>query len=168
MKIVKCPSCSRSLQFDETKINPSVSVIKCPVCKAAIQIKEDSRTEIPLFSNKMNTGMLVVQKNEETSLQTFFLKEGMNGVGRKATTSEANIQVATEDRFFSRHHFRIDVKKKANGETAHIISNWQNTNKTKINGYVIEQDEEIILKQNDLIEAGSISIKFIIMSEENR
>jgi uncharacterized protein YbaR (Trm112 family) len=165
MKIAKCPTCNKSLQYDELKINPGLTFIKCPICKSPVRIKEESETELNTDKGNLKIGMLIVQESEQAKLQTFPLKEGINTIGRKASSSLSSIQVKTTDRYLSRHHFKIEVLTKSNGAVVHVMSNWQNANSTRINQEIVDSDDKLVLKHGDLIETGCTRIKFILLSE---
>ncbi|MDR0844499.1 MAG: FHA domain-containing protein [Tannerella sp.] len=165
---VKCPHCKVGLKVDETKIPEGISSFKCPKCKQEISVsllekkrEQHSETEtIVLQPLKKECGKLMVLRNADTPEQIFCLLEGISIVGRKASVSEANICIETEDKLMSRSHIRIEVKKNAQGGVIHLLSDNQSKNRTLYNGNYMEKGEIMILKDNDEIVIGHTVLRF--------
>ena len=166
---VKCPHCRVGLKVDEKKVPKGISSFKCPKCKqdipvSSLEVKREQRageTNTVIFQpSKTGGGKLTVFENSQTSEQIFHLREGHYVVGRKASVSNANIRIETADKLVSRNHFRIDVKKDAQGGLIHCLSDNQSKNRTMYNGKYLEESEEVVLQDNDEIRIGQTMIRF--------
>ena len=60
--------------------------------------------------------------------QKYPLGFGNNVIGRKATTSQATVQIATDDRYMSRQHLAIQVNKVPTDKVRVVVSNYHNKN----------------------------------------
>jgi len=168
---VKCPHCKVGLKVDEQKIPKGITSFKCPKCKHEIsvsqlrELQEERRASgsdtIIIQSSKKGEGRLIVLPNVHTPEQTFPLQEeGLYVVGRKASTSNANICIDTQDKSMSRTHIQIEVKKTAQGNKMHSLSDNCSKNHTKYNGRYLDEGEVIVLKNNDEIVIGDTVLRF--------
>lgn len=99
-------------------------------------------------------GMLVDNKGA-----SYQLCSGINTIGRKATSSSASVQIATDDRTMSRSHTIIEVRN-AGGQTIHILRNGANKNPSYLNGSLIGQQDQFILNNGDHIKMGNTELIF--------
>ena len=99
-------------------------------------------------------GMLVDNKGA-----SYQLCSGINTIGRKATSSSASVQIATDDRTMSRSHAIIEVRN-AGGQILHILRNGANKNPSYLNGSVIGQKDQLILNNGDRIKMGNTELRF--------
>ena len=90
----------------------------------------------------------------------YFLSNGRNIVGRKGKTSQATVQIDVDDRYMSRQHCCITVVPQADGRLRAQVSNYNNKNKTAINGRVLEQNDHIWLPNVCDITMGHTTMKF--------
>lgn len=93
--------------------------------------------------------------------RTYQLRSGINTIGRKAASSPAFVQIATDDRTMSRSHAVIDVSH-AGGKTIHILRNGANKNPSYLNGSLIGQQDQLILNNGDRIKMGNTEMTFKI------
>lgn len=93
--------------------------------------------------------------------RTYQLRLGINTIGRKAASSPASVQIATDDRTISRSHAVIDVSH-AGGKTIHILRNGANKNPSFLNGSLIGQQDQLILNNGDRIKMGNTEMTFKI------
>ena len=82
--------------------------------------------------------------------RTYQLRLGINTIGRKAASSPASVQIATDDRTMSRSHAVIDVSH-AGGKTPSFL-----------NGSLIGQQDQLILNNGDRIKMGNTEMTFKI------
>ena len=94
--------------------------------------------------------------------RSYPLSIGRNIVGRSGETSKATVQLASEDRYMSRQHCCIDVKRHLNGQIMAVLSNYQNKNVIKINGYKIKQGDSVQLSDGNSILMGHTIVTFKI------
>ena len=90
----------------------------------------------------------------------YFLSNGRNIVGRRGETSQATVQIDVDDRYMSRQHCCITVVPQADGRLRAQVSNYNNKNKTAINGRVLEQNDHIWLPNVCDITMGHTTMKF--------
>lgn len=93
--------------------------------------------------------------------RTYQLRSGINAIGRKAASSPASVQIATDDRTMSRSHTVIEVSH-AGGKTIHILRNGANKNPSFLNGSLIGQHDQLILNNGDRIKMGNTEMTFKI------
>jgi pSer/pThr/pTyr-binding forkhead associated (FHA) protein len=93
--------------------------------------------------------------------QYYTLRMGSNVVGRKANSSEANIQIVTTDMFMSRQHALIKMTKVANGSMKALISNFQNKHVTYVNGMELVENDEVLLINGAQIKMGKTIVEYI-------
>ena len=93
--------------------------------------------------------------------RTYQLRSGINTIGRKAASSPASVQIATDDRTMSRSHAVIE-ESHAGGKTIHILRNGANKNPSFLNGSLIGQQDQLILNNGDRIKMGNTEMTFKI------
>lgn len=93
--------------------------------------------------------------------RTYQLRSGINTIGRKAASSPASVQIATDDRTMSRSHAVIEVSH-AGGKTIHILRNGANKNPSFLNGSLIGPHDQLILNNGDRIKMGNTEMTFKI------
>ncbi len=93
--------------------------------------------------------------------RSYALRSGINTIGRKASSSSASVQIATDDRTMSRSHAIIEVNN-AGGKTIHILRNGANKNPSYMNGSLIGQQDQLILNNGDRIKMGNTELIFKI------
>ena len=166
---VKCPHCQVGLKVDEQKIPKGIDTFKCPKCKHEIPLSsldkkqdtsKESTTTVIFQPSKAEGGKLTVLPYNNTKEQIFHLREGHFIVGRKASVSDANIRIETDDKMMSRNHARIDVKKDALGGIIHCLSDYKSKNRTQHNGIFLDESEEVVLRDNDEIKIGNTLLRF--------
>jgi hypothetical protein len=96
MKYFKCGKCQKSYKIDETRLTNSKITVKCTECGAG---------------NVLRFGAILVVQTK-SGVKQFELKMGVNPLGRKSDSSDANIQL--EDQFVSRRHAEIHLEERDN------------------------------------------------------
>ena len=166
---VKCPHCGVGLKVDEQKIPKGITSFKCPKCKhdipvSILELNRDNSTPesntVVLHPLKKKEGVLVVLSGEGTEEQKISLREGVYIIGRKASSSKADICIETDDKLMSRSHLRVEVKADAKGGLIHTISDNHSKNRTMYNDKYLEAGEVIVLKNNDEIMIGRTILRF--------
>lgn len=94
-------------------------------------------------------------------VRTYQLRSGINTIGRKAASSPASVQIATDDRTMSRSHAVIEVSN-AGEKTIHILRNGANKNPSYLNGTVLGPQDQLILNNGDRIKMGNTEMTFKI------
>ncbi|MBQ8487639.1 MAG: FHA domain-containing protein [Prevotella sp.] len=161
-----CPKCKTSLNVSNINNEP-FRLIACPQCQTQLRIKfnvqppaapppapahDESETVIGTARKLSATYAL------ECEGRTYQLADGVNTVGRQATTSRASLQIATGDQKMSRHHAQIQLQRLANNTVKLKISNWQNKNGTWVNGMQLADGEILFIEPGDNIRMGSTEL----------
>lgn len=177
---IKCPNCGAVLTIKKTPGLETKS-IPCPVCKKTSkyieykvpkkQYNSQNEDDTTTIGDETQTGHLKqwsIGKLQKTGTnQTYSLSSGVNTIGRKAQTSNATIQIDTDDLTMSRAHSIIEVRKLKTGGYIHYFSNAQNKNATYINSELIENGDRIILHGGETIKMSNTTLKFILLSEDD-
>ncbi|MBO6216541.1 MAG: DUF805 domain-containing protein [Prevotella sp.] len=117
----------------------------------------------PAYSNSEET---IVAKTANNHAHLVFngisipLSFGRNIIGRKAETSQASIQIPADDLYMSRQHCVINISYEMDGTTKITLSNYQNKNRTVVNGKVINSQGGIPLHDGDKITLGRTTMTF--------
>ena len=90
---------------------------------------------------------------------TYQLAVGFNTIGRKASSSTASVQIATDDRTMSRSHSVIEVSY-AGGKLLHILKNGANKNPSYLNNALVNQGDQLILNNGDRLKMGNTILTF--------
>lgn len=180
---IKCPTCGKVLRLKDAP-NINAAFFTCPVCHERHLVGKCQRyVEQPepqaLSGEETRYGPALAQQpgEDETRIgamsqtmvgalsdgmgRTYQLRLGINTIGRKAQTSAASVQVATDDRTMSRSHAIIEVRN-AGGQTVHILRNGANKNPSYLNGTLIGQQDLLILNNGDRIKMGNTELTFKI------
>jgi len=168
---IKCPGCGVILTVTNSK-NEDEKRFACPKCGKRIVVpfyklnrkQEDGDT---LLDGK--EGAQATQMSDADTLQSCFItcngKEyellvGRNTIGRMATTSDADVQIDVEDRYMSREHAVMNVRRLPNGGLKVDITNHKNKNNTSVNGNLLQPGDAIVLHDGDVIRMGDTSLTF--------
>lgn len=184
--IVKCPYCTKEATVPAATLRVGNPTLTCTGCNGKFKAKEEKKTEkkddktvhqntsekvkgetqfVGGSSQKSkeyfsaDPGWLIIH-DENTTQQTFTLKEGKQVVGRKSESKPCDIMVKTEDLYMSRNHFNIEVNKFVNGMYGYSISDCNATNHTFVNLKQLRGGDELYLKDGDTIQAGETKIVF--------
>jgi len=169
MLFIKCPYCKVRLKIDESKIPAHLNAFNCPRCKQPISISllhqykivSNSEDTIYIQKNDNTTATLTVLPDACTPSQSFQLRTGINIIGRKnGNTSEAKIEIETNDKLMSREHIKIEAVQYGNGEYNYLLSDYSSKNQTRHNNHYLNQGEIIVLRDKDVIEIGNTKIQF--------
>ena len=182
---IKCPYCGKILEVksktDET-INLATT-LTCPLCKSKFSLSECERVKEEGGKSKSGSGegtevnlgkhIKGELKVLNSNLPNFKLKEGSNVVGRKAQTSQADIQIPAEipagqeKHKFSREHITINVVKTPKGYVHKMSLYKSKVNATYYNNVELQYGNSYILKDNDIIKfPDNITVKFVMPDSE--
>lgn len=176
IKRIQCPNCGVVLDVRNSKMEDE-KLITCPQCKAVLKVK--FRHEAPLEAKTVlgggNNGgetqlgglngitqLFSASSNAKSCClcvdeRSYPLAIGLNTVGRKAPSSQASLQIETDDRYMSRRHAKIEVKEVAGIRQA-IISNDQNKNATYVDGQELQSGDAVILRDGSEIIMGKTHV----------
>ncbi len=175
---IKCPNCGAKLRAKMVEGIEKKSPI-CPVCKEKSPFNDyikvspnanEGATDygaITKSSNANEIGQLRVVGDPENKV--YKLKEGKNIVGRKATTTNATLQLempAGGNRV-SREHFIINVNPISPHTYRHSISLYkQQVNETFVGDIELEYGICLVLKHGDLIRIPGMTLRFECQSTD--
>jgi hypothetical protein len=166
---VKC-GCGVILSVTNSR-NEAVKRFNCPNCGKAIEVPfhklpaDDGETHL---GDEPATGDTHLGGNNlqhtscrlELDGRRYDLLVGRNSVGRKADSSHADVQLYTTDKYMSRQHAIINVRRLPDGSIKCDISNDQNKNATRVNNYTLGPDDAIVLHEGDRITMGDTTVTF--------
>lgn len=186
---VKCSNCGAVLNIKEVPGLMEKSVL-CPVCgekrpfsaykKLAESSQDDDDTICGSYKdgvgNEDETYVNLKDKEDNTVLncraylvdkqtkKSYALREGVNYIGRKAnsTPAKVNVMIETSDMGFSRAHLGLEVVQVAGGVRKYKIFNDDNKNLTYVNGNIMEKEDKIFLKNNDIIKSSTVELQFLL------
>lgn len=174
---IKCPNCGAVLTI---KNMPGLETknIPCPVCKKISKYTdykapkpqtyssgEDDRTSTGDATQPGNLKQWGIGKLQKPGTnQQYKLTLGINTIGRKAQSSNATVQIDTDDRSMSRAHSTIEICKLKAGGYIHYFSNAQNKNDTYVNSQLIEKGDRIVLHGGETIKMAKTVLKFVLDS----
>lgn len=183
---IKCPFCSSILSVKNQQGIESKNVT-CPICKHKYPFTEfkpvvasnnaDPDTEYPDHKEERTEldKTQIAQPNYTLgklklhgTTRSYQLQPGRNVIGRKATKSEATIQIDTaENRMMSREHIVIEVKKVPAKGFVHYLSLYkEKVNKTFIGSEPLLYGDSIVLNHGDIIKLPDATLKFEIPDDE--
>lgn len=170
VKLITCPKCKATLSVKFKKQEPlEASTYLAPSggggetqyggfsnggeTQLGGNIQDSGATQLVLNSN-------ISTKNAylEVDGKKYLLSIGTNIVGRKASTSQATLQIETSDRYMSRQHAKIVVSKMPDGKLKAVISNDHNKNITIIDGQDLLQGDAIVLTDGDRFVMGKTTV----------
>ena len=168
---ITCPQCHVRLNVTNSK-DEAVKRIKCPNCGKQIDIRfkrpaqEDGATQLGGVSTGGETQLGGANQISIMSChlilngKKYDLQIGRNTIGRKAMTSNADVQLETDDLYMSRQHAIINVRRLPTGGITTSITNDQNKNATTVNGMELAKADEIVLNDGDQIKMGETTVTF--------
>ena len=164
-KSVTCNACGTRLTVTNRSGKPAVSVA-CPKCGTRLTVSFDPVADGGGRRTTLAAGD--VYKYRIGSLlcngYTYQLSLGQNTIGRASFSSTALIQIATADPYMSRSHAIIEITRMEGGMLKTVLSNWQNSNPTYVNGQKRLMGDVVPLNHNDVIQMGQTMMRFIVRS----
>ena len=160
-KRVRCPKCKTVLEV-KNSLHEDVKAIVCPKCQARLKVvfhRPDTifgRTILPQQMLPKGTPVLCYNGHD------YAFRDGLNTVGRKASSSEADIQVETSDMLMSRYHALIEYRRIEGGFFQCIVSNDKNKNVTMVNSHPLADGDKILLNDGDTLQLGNTKLTFKI------
>lgn len=161
---IKCPHCGAVLSVADSPENAGKS-LKCPVCEQRAPytnykqvIISGGSTILPGNSNGESTQYATDDSKTSATVtiaatgQTFTLHDGVNTIGRIATTNSAEFMISDPSRVhISRRHINIELRNTAAGAIYVLSLCNARFNTTLINGKPLAYGDTIILQDGDVI-----------------
>ena len=184
-KRVKCTNCGAVLSVRNSK-NEELKIITCKVCKTQLIVKFPPIAKEPLEAKTvlanpssgeattvLGAGLsqsgdtqYVPKPNIQKQYYLFLngkrypLSAGRNVVGRKASSSDAQVQIETSDLYMSRRHICIEVIRLTDGSTKVFVSNDKNKNSTYVNGSKLNTGDRVVLTNGTQIKMGETIVTY--------
>ena len=174
-KRIKCPVCGVVLDVRNSH-GEDVKFITCPQCKS--QLKVTFAEKRPSASDNGETQYVGGHSEEETVYlgnhddnvlsagclecngRYYELEFGENIVGRQASSSNANIQIAVADLYMSRQHICINDRQMSPTKVQAVLSNYHNKNSTIVDGQLVADGDQIVLSEGNKIKLGETMLTY--------
>ena len=150
-------------------MNEKVRQLACASCGKLIQINnkliDDGETQLGSKSSAASTQLGGSASDKQACYinqngKHYDLQIGENTIGRKASTSDADVQIETNDRYMSRNHAIINVRRLSESQIKVDLCNSRNKNTTQVNGEIVGFGESIFLHDGDTIIMGKTRMNF--------
>lgn len=149
---IQCPSCGKNL------LVPFYMMKKEPEPEAATELgtkQQEYHTQLGGGQNTASSCAL------ECNGMRYKLDVGTYRVGRKAVTSNADVQINIPDLYMSREHIIINVRRLADGSLKADVSNHKNKNATFVNEVQLMSGDAVVLHNGDRIKMGETTVIFV-------
>lgn len=122
-------------------------------------LKVDNRSVNKLVSKV--TARILIPESMDVRRQSFILIEGDNIIGRKSNAFNIDVPIICSDKYMSRRHCTIHSRLNPNtNQKFYTIKDIESKNKIILNDKLMENDEELVLKNGDKIILGTTLIYF--------
>ena len=163
-KIVTCPGCKKKLKIPNKHLE-SARQVRCPVCQYVLFVNFISDEAEEVEGSSTVYGPPVKHMGNEKPYLAFegkiyFLEESVNIIGRKASTSTANIQIDTNDRYMGRHHAVITKRTDQIGNFICTLKPKDAKNGLCVNGIELTANDEVNLLDGASIKMGNTMMVF--------
>ena len=162
-KTIKCPRCHGILEVTNPKNEP-VLMITCPnpQCGAKMRLTYDTGETIMADTGAGDDTIGHIMLDGKK----YALKEGENIVGRQSKTTDATIQLVTNDMTMSRSHLSIKVHRLKNGRIKAVLSDARDAKKmqslpTYIDDEPLQPEDAYVLENGDRITIGKTKIRYV-------
>lgn len=164
-KTIKCTRCGHSWVVTNPDGLEKV-VVTCPVpsCGHRMRIPFLSKDTVIKKVTEPDKGNGYIMFNDRPyPLQ----HEGLNIVGRASDSSDADIQLETNQKYMSRQHFGIELYRLKSGRAKFVISDLRDKQKisivpTLVNGEILDKVDKIVLVHGSTIKIGKVKMTFNI------
>lgn len=176
VKLITCPQCKAQLkvnfppkqQYASSPLGGETQYVKPNAGATQYENHDDGATRYvgqPSSGNDDDTILagkptLATPGFLSYGSQRYPLEFGSNVIGRKASTSQATVQIATDDRYMSRQHLNINVIKISAEKVRVVASNYHNKNATYINGQLLGEGDQLILTDGSTIKMGNTLVTY--------
>ncbi|MBP5387582.1 MAG: hypothetical protein J6Y97_09405 [Prevotella sp.] len=163
-KRIKCPKCQGMLQVTNSKQQPVV-LVACPKCGVKMRVKFDTGETVLASASDSQDLIGCVRVNG----RVIPLQEGRNTIGRKSSSSEATIQIDTDDLTMSRLHAELNVVRLKSGRVKVVLGDLRQPEKAAQKPIVHEDisldvEDRIDLCPGDIFILGNTRAKYMIES----
>lgn len=157
-RVFHCPNCNHQLRatFSDPQPNAQAETVYGGMKGVSLEKPSDDEnlTVFPQAKSE-RPGTLHCGK------EAYSLHLGRNLVGRKSKSSNADVQIPTDDLQMSREHVIINVMKISDGRIKALVRNYKEHVATSINGMPLNADDEVVLTNGIDLKLGNTSITYI-------
>lgn len=156
MKKIRCPKCDNFISFDETRMEPGVSLaFRCNHCGKDFSVKfkkkpEKEATESPF-------GTVTVVENVFCEKQIIPLSLGENMFGRRSKGTVVSCPIETGDMSMDRKHCIICVEQKQD-KTVYSIKDFDSVTGTFVMNDILQKNERRIIADGEIITIGATTL----------
>ena len=161
-KRIRCPRCRGILEVTNPK-GEDVLMVTCPNPQCGAHLRIDFRTGDTVLA-KAGKGDDIIGCIAYAG-DCYPLCEGINTIGRKAGTSDATLQIETDDRSMSRKHAQIRVVRLKSGRVKAILSDVRDAQKAELLPIIFDDaplfpGDAVVLADGDDFTLGRTKLKY--------
>lgn len=177
VKMITCPQCKAQLRVNFSSQQPNAAnsplvgetqYVNPNAGETQYVNRDNGETRYVGQSSSVNPDETVLAGKQSVASpgyltfggQKYPLEFGNNIIGRKASTSTATIQIATDDRYMSRQHLIINVIKVSVDKVRVVASNYHNKNASYVNGQLLNEGDQLILTDGSTIKMGNTTVVY--------
>lgn len=168
VKMITCPQCKAQLRVMFSQNNRETQYVGGGNGETQYVNRDNGETRYVGPTSSVHSDETILAGNQSLLTpgyltcggQKYPLEFGNNVVGRKATSSQATVQIATEDRYMSRQHLTIQVIKVSSDKTRVVAANYHNKNASYVNGQLLEEGDQLILSEGSIIKMGNTTVVY--------
>lgn len=154
---LRCPNCGKVLLLMDMP-NIESKIVTCSSCGKSERFTDYERMEEQQRGGATllpggNCGTVYIV--DEATGKKYKLNVGVNGVGRDAKTSKADVRIMTNDCSLSRLHSYLTVSESPNGSIRCSIANAENKFPTFVNGVELVKDDVLPVTPQDKLTLAS-------------
>lgn len=163
-KIIKCSGCGQALKIPNSR-REIVKTVNCPKCHCPLVVNfidESAPNNKPDETEDPDDGGTVYKTDPYVEFNgiKYYLKKDENVIGRRASTSMADIQIDSNDMYMGRHHAVITKKRDRYGNTVYSLKCKDAKNGLSVNNIPVGATEEVNLLNGANIRMGRTVIVF--------
>jgi len=156
MKKIRCPKCDDFISFDETRVEPGVSLaFRCNHCGKDFSIKFKVKPEKEVASYPF--GYITVLENVFCEKQIIPLSLGENMFGRRSKGTVISSPIETGDMSMDRKHCIICVEQKQD-KIIYTVKDFDSVTGTFVMNDVLQKNERRIISDGDIITIGATTL----------
>jgi len=163
-KRVVCSGCKKTLRIQNRKMELSSQLI-CPVCKSPVfvsfladNIQEANavNSENPTIYSPTHSFKPYIEYNGSK----YYIEKDVTVIGRKASTSTADIQLESNDMYMGRHHAAIIKGIDSMGCQSCMLRAQDAKNGLSVNNIELSQSDQVKLLNGAEIKMGNTVVRF--------
>ncbi len=156
MKKTRCPKCDNFISFDETRIEPGVSLaFHCTHCRKDFSIK--FKKKIEKATSGYPFGYIIVIENIFCEKQIIPLSLGENMFGRRSKGTVISSPIETGDMSMDRKHCIIFAEQKQD-KTVYSVKDFDSVTGTFVMNDILRKNERRIISDSDIITIGATTL----------